>query len=128
MLFCESEAEPAARSRAMTARMPEHTKIDPDESQQMIANGCSQWGHLQSREGSLGLPLQSNNIGHREFARLLKAAEVKRIILNVVRKGGFEPPRSCERQPLKLVRLPVPPLSRQVGLLLLRCRRGRLLG
>ncbi len=30
----------------------------------------------------------------------------------VVRKGGFEPPRSCERQPLKLVRLPVPPLSR----------------
>jgi len=25
MLFCESEAEPAARSRAMTARMPEHT-------------------------------------------------------------------------------------------------------
>src|SRR5262249_7833819 len=32
----------------------------------------------------------------------------------VVRKGGFEPPRSCERQPLKLVRLPVPPLP-QVG-------------
>jgi hypothetical protein len=30
----------------------------------------------------------------------------------LVRKGGFEPPRSCERQPLKLVRLPVPPLSR----------------
>ena len=28
----------------------------------------------------------------------------------LVRKGGFEPPRSCERQPLKLVRLPVPPL------------------
>ena len=30
----------------------------------------------------------------------------------MVRKGGFEPPRSCERQPLKLVRLPVPPLPR----------------
>src|SRR5262245_27744807 len=30
--------------------------------------------------------------------------------LDLVRKGGFEPPRSCERQPLKLVRLPVPPL------------------
>ena len=28
----------------------------------------------------------------------------------VVRKGGFEPPRYCYRQPLKLVRLPVPPL------------------
>ena len=30
----------------------------------------------------------------------------------LVRKGGFEPPRSCDRQPLKLVRLPVPPLPR----------------
>jgi hypothetical protein len=27
----------------------------------------------------------------------------------LVRSSGFEPPRSCERQPLKLVRLPVPP-------------------
>ena len=26
-----------------------------------------------------------------------------------MRSSGFEPPRSCERQPLKLVRLPVPP-------------------
>ncbi len=30
-----------------------------------------------------------------------------------MRKGGFEPPRSCERQPLKLVRLPVPPLPQR---------------
>ena len=30
----------------------------------------------------------------------------------LVRKGGLEPPRSCDRQPLKLVRLPIPPLSR----------------
>ena len=28
----------------------------------------------------------------------------------MVRKGGFEPPRYCYRQPLKLVRLPVSPL------------------
>ena len=34
----------------------------------------------------------------------------KLLHLNVVRKGGFEPPHSCECQPLKLVRLPVPPL------------------
>ncbi len=27
-----------------------------------------------------------------------------------LRKGGLEPPRSCDRQPLKLVRLPIPPL------------------
>jgi hypothetical protein len=38
----------------------------------------------------------------------------------MVRKGGFEPPRSCERQPLKLVRLPVPPLPRLEGC---RCER-----
>jgi hypothetical protein len=27
----------------------------------------------------------------------------------MVRSSGFEPPRYCYRQPLKLVRLPVPP-------------------
>ena len=27
----------------------------------------------------------------------------------LVRSSGFEPPRYCYRQPLKLVRLPVPP-------------------
>ena len=32
----------------------------------------------------------------------------------MVRKGGLEPPRYCYRQPLKLVRLPIPPLP-QVG-------------
>src|SRR4029450_1869785 len=30
----------------------------------------------------------------------------------LVRKGGLEPPRYCYRQPLQLVRLPIPPLSR----------------
>ena len=36
----------------------------------------------------------------------------------MVRKGGLEPPRSCDRQPLKLVRLPIPPLphGRQIWL------------
>ena len=32
----------------------------------------------------------------------------------MVRSSGFEPPRYCYRQPLKLVRLPVPPLPRGV--------------
>ena len=31
------------------------------------------------------------------------------------RKGGLEPPRYCYRQPLKLVRLPIPPLPRGGG-------------
>ena len=30
-----------------------------------------------------------------------------------MRKGGLEPPRPCGRQPLKLVRLPIPPLPRE---------------
>ena len=34
----------------------------------------------------------------------------------LVRLSGFEPPRSCDRQPLKLVRLPIPPQP-QWGLL-----------
>ena len=34
----------------------------------------------------------------------------------LVRRGGFEPPRGCPRQPLKLVRLPVPPPPHFEGL------------
>ncbi len=34
------------------------------------------------------------------------------IDLGMVRPSGFEPPRYCYRQPLKLVRLPVPPRPR----------------
>src|SRR6267378_232191 len=33
----------------------------------------------------------------------------------LVRSRGLEPPRSCERQPLKLVRLPVPPRPLEDG-------------
>ena len=40
----------------------------------------------------------------------------------MVRKGGLEPPRYCYRQPLKLVRLPIPPLPRGVDR---SCRRYR---
>lgn len=48
---------------------------------------CSQkeWGDLHGREDSLGLPLQSNNLGQREFARILKAAGVKRITVHGLR-------------------------------------------
>ena len=37
------------------------------------------WGDLHNRADSLGLPLQVNTIGDREFARLIKAAGVRRI-------------------------------------------------
>ena len=49
-----------------------------------------------------------------------------------MRKGGLEPPRYCYRQPLKLVRLPIPPLpqvsarARDFGGPTCGCRRLRL--
>ena len=36
-------------------------------------------------------------------------ADLLRFGKEMVRSSGFEPPRYCYRQPLKLVRLPVPP-------------------
>ena len=42
---------------------------------------------------------------HRGFLFAMRFA-LNRIL---VRSSGFEPPRYCYRQPLKLVRLPVPP-------------------
>jgi integrase len=46
---------------------------------------AKEWGDLHGREDSLGLPLQSNNLGQREFARVLKAANVRRITLHGLR-------------------------------------------
>jgi len=46
---------------------------------------AKEWGDLHGREDSLGLPLQSNNLGQREFARVLKAANVKRITIHGLR-------------------------------------------
>ena len=45
---------------------------------------------------------------------LANRAEIRDFVRDskLVRKGGLEPPRYCYRQPLKLVRLPIPPLSR----------------
>ena len=40
-----------------------------------------------------------------------------------MRKGGLEPPRYCYRQPLKLVRLPIPPLPRAATGSCVRVRR-----
>ena len=40
---------------------------------------AKEWGDLHNRANSLGLPLQVNTIGDREFARLIKAAGVRRI-------------------------------------------------
>jgi hypothetical protein len=55
---------------------------------------------------------------HSSHAGLSHASDSFEI--DLVRKGGFEPPRSCERQPLKLVRLPVPPLPQ------VTCEKSRL--
>ncbi len=46
---------------------------------------AKEWGDLHGREDSLGLPLQSNNLGQREFARIIKAAAVKPITIHGLR-------------------------------------------
>jgi len=40
---------------------------------------AKEWGDLHGRADTLGGPLQINNIGQREFARLITAAKVKKI-------------------------------------------------
>ena len=48
-------------------------------------------------------PAMSEPSAHRQVSRMAS---------RMVRKRGLEPPRYCYRQPLKLVRLPIPPLPR----------------
>ena len=58
---------------------------------------AKEWGDLHGRQDSLGLPLQSNNLGQREFARILKAAGVRPITIHGLRhtsatlKAGVAP-------------------------------------
>src|SRR5689334_7022758 len=47
-----------------------------------------------------------------ECLRHSSAQRMRRSRNELVRKRGLEPPRYCYRQPLKLVRLPIPPLPR----------------
>ena len=66
---------------------------------------AKEWGDLHGREDSLGLPLQSNNLGQREFARIIKAAKVKPITIHGLRhtsatlllKAGV-PPQVVQRR------------------------------
>jgi integrase len=46
---------------------------------------AKEWGHLHGRQDSLGLPLQANNLGQREFARVVKTAGVRTITLHGLR-------------------------------------------
>ena len=46
---------------------------------------AKEWGNLYGRQDSLGLPLQSNNLGPREFARVIKAAGVRPITVHGLR-------------------------------------------
>ena len=47
-------------------------------------------------------------------------------VLRIVSEGGFEPPRPCGHQPLKLARLPVPPLRRGCASVAFRAGPGAL--
>jgi integrase len=46
---------------------------------------AKEWGHLHGRADSLGLPLQANNMGQHEFARVVKAAKVRPITIHGLR-------------------------------------------
>jgi integrase len=46
---------------------------------------CKEWGERRARKDFLGDPLQTNNLGEREFLRLIKAAQVKRISIHGLR-------------------------------------------
>ena len=46
---------------------------------------CKDWSHVRRRCDTLGDPLSINNLGQREFARLLAAADVKPITLHGLR-------------------------------------------
>ena len=46
---------------------------------------AKEWGDLHKREDSLGRPLQKNNLGQREFARLIKTAHVRPITFHGLR-------------------------------------------
>jgi integrase len=43
---------------------------------------AKEWGERFQLKDFLGLPLQANNMGEREFARIIKAAKVKRISIH----------------------------------------------
>lgn len=46
---------------------------------------AKEWAERWTRKDFLGLPLQANNIGEREFARIIKAANVRRISFHGLR-------------------------------------------
>jgi integrase len=64
-----------------------------------------EWSDLHGREASLGLPLLSNNLGQREFAKIIKAVKVKPITIHGLRhtsatlllKAGV-PPQVVQRR------------------------------
>src|SRR5262245_18896689 len=81
---------------------PRHSTTLPSSRQTLQSGGVEALRLATLAQGTtrFGLPR----------GRLRREAKPNR----VVRKGGFEPPRYCYRQPLKLVRLPVPPLPQVV--------------
>ena len=46
---------------------------------------AKEYGDLANRTDMIGLPIQANNLGERQFARLIKAAKVKRITFHGMR-------------------------------------------
>jgi integrase len=46
---------------------------------------AKEYGDLTNRKDMIGLPLQANNLGERQFSKIIKAADVKRITFHGMR-------------------------------------------
>ena len=61
------------------------------------------------REDEFALAYGSDGVWAALFGALCPAIPLDCLCARLVPRRGLEPPRPCERQHLKLVRLPIPP-------------------
>jgi hypothetical protein len=92
------------------------SKLESYKSDAGIQRGssCERRGNGAGNSGYYSM--KANGVNEREVPRLtLFARDNISSPEMLVRSSGFEPPRYCYRQPLKLVRLPVPPRPRRAN-------------
>ncbi len=74
------------------------------------------FAYIEEPEKMLSVLTLGKPITRRAVVRVQARSPIDLIVRKaLVRSSGFEPPRYCYRQPLKLVRLPVPPRPHKDG-------------
>jgi integrase len=71
----------------MLSRALDPIRLDviQDDARRLRAGVAKEYGDLTNRQGMIGLPLQANNLGERQFSKIITAAEVKRITFHGMR-------------------------------------------